>query len=158
MTFFDFILTDAIKTNLKVKTRDDAIHESLLALAKAGGFEDSAVDDLFNAILRREQLGSTGVGNGVAVPHAKHGSVERLVGSIVTVENGVDFESLDNEPVHLIITLVAPLDRPGEYLRTLDYVTSRLRNNELVHLLKQVNDSSEVVELLRQSDYETSVD
>ena len=67
--------------------------------------------------MKREELGSTGIGRGVAVPHTKHPSVDRLIGTVGVSQEGIDFQSLDGEKVHLFFLLVSPPDRPGDHLR-----------------------------------------
>ena len=75
--------------------------------------------EVLAAILKREELASTGIGGGVAVPHARHPGVAAAVGAIAHFKSGVDFESLDGEPVNVICLLVSPADRPDEYLQLL---------------------------------------
>ena len=83
------------------------------SLMDAGKLAKDQFQGIVDAILKREELGSTGIGRGVAVPHTKHASVHELVGAVAVSEEGVDFDSLDGEKVHLLFLLISPPDRPG---------------------------------------------
>ena len=153
MKFSDFILTDAIITDLKAKSKDEVILEMVTALSKANGIPQADIVGVADSIKRREELGSTGIGHGVAVPHTKHVSVDRLVGAVaVSRREGVDFDSLDCEPVNLIFMLVSPPDRPGEHLRALEHITHQLKDDGFVRFLKQAQTVEDVLELLNAAD------
>jgi mannitol/fructose-specific phosphotransferase system IIA component (Ntr-type) len=153
MKFSDFILTDAIITDLKAKSKDEVILEMVTALSKANGIPQADIVGVADSIKRREELGSTGIGHGVAVPHTKHVSVDRLVGAVaVSRREGVDFDSLDCEPVNLIFMLVSPPDRPGEHLRALEHITHQLKDDGFVRFLKQAQTVEDVLELLNEAD------
>ena len=153
MKFSDFILTDAIITDLKAKSKDEVILEMVTALSKANGIPQADIVGVADSIKRREELGSTGIGHGVAVPHTKHVSVDRLVGAVaVSRREGVDFDSLDCEPVNLIFMLVSPPDRPGEHLRALEHITHQLKDDGFVRFLKQAQTVADVLELLNEAD------
>ena len=123
MKFADFICGDAILAQLTATNKEGAIREMVLALSKAGKVEAAEAESIVKAILKREELGSTGIGRGVAVPHTKHPSVDRLVGTVAVSSQGVDFASLDGEVVHLFFLLVSPPDRPGDHLRALENIS-----------------------------------
>jgi PTS system fructose-specific IIA component/PTS system nitrogen regulatory IIA component len=102
--------------------------------------------------LNREELGSTGIGRGVAVPHTKHGSVEQLVGTVGVSREGVDFDSLDGEKVFVLFLLVSPLDRPGDHLRALENISRQLRDDRFCRFLKQSKTAEEIRQLLTEAD------
>ena len=79
------------------------------------------------ALEKREELGSTGIGRGVAVPHAKYPGVARLIGAVADFPAGVDFKSLDGKPVHVVCLFVPPTDRPSDHLRVLEAISQHLR-------------------------------
>ena len=91
MKFADFVSTDAIKAGLRAETKDGVIAEMVRSLVTAGQIAEDDTDSILKAILKREELGSTGIGRGVAVPHTKHPSVDRLVGTVGVSVQGVDF-------------------------------------------------------------------
>ena len=96
--------------------------------------------------------GSTGIGRGVAVPHTKHPSVEKLCGAVAVSEAGVDFASLDGDPVHLLFLLVSPPDRPGDHLRALENVSRRLRDDSFCRFLRQSKTADDIWQLLEEAD------
>src|ERR1041384_2010040 len=99
MKFSDFVKVAAIKADLAADEKPAAIRELVESLAGSGAIAATDVDGIVAAIMKREELGSTGIGRGVAVPHTKHPSVERLVGTVGVSAEGVDFNSLDGAKV-----------------------------------------------------------
>ena len=116
MKFADFIQVAAIRADLTARDKAGAIEELVSGLVESKGILDDQRDSIIKAIMKREELGSTGIGRGVAVPHTKHPSVDRLVGTVGVSTDGVDFNSLDGEKVQLFFLLVSPPDRPGDHL------------------------------------------
>ena len=137
MRMSDFVVRDAIVPELSAPTKEGVIREMVESLRAAGYFKGGEPDDIVRAILKRELLGSTGIGRGVAIPHTKHNSVDRLVGTVAVSKGGVPFESLDGEPVHVFVLLISPQDRPGDHLRALENVSRSLRDDGFVRSLRQ---------------------
>ena len=152
MTFSDFILVDSLTTNLQADTKEGVIRELVKALNAARAIPDGQVEFVIDAILRREQLGSTAIGDGVAVPHTKHLAVDRLVGVIGISRDGVDFDALDNGPVNIFIMLVSPPDRPGDHLRALEYITANLRSPDFTKKLLSATTPAEMYQALKDAD------
>ena len=96
------------------------------SLKASGSIQTSDEPSIVSAIMKREELGSTGIGNGVAVPHTKHPSVNKLIATIALTQAGVDFASLDGEADHILILLISPPDRPGDHLRGLENISRHL--------------------------------
>src|SRR6266852_3896716 len=136
MRMSDFVVKEAIIPELTANSKESVIREMVEALRTAGYFKAAEPDDIVRAILKRELLGSTGIGRGVAIPHTKHPSADRLVGTVALSRNGVSFESLDGEPVHVFVLLVSPQDRPGDHLRALENVSRGLRDDGFVRALR----------------------
>ena len=152
MKFADFIKVTAIKADMNAEDKPDAIRELVQALAAAGAIGAPDVDSIVGAIMKREELGSTGIGRGVAVPHTKHPSVERLVGTVGVSVGGVDFNSLDGDKVQLFFLLVSPPDRPGDHLRALENISRQLRDDTFCRFLKQARTSQDIQQLLDEAD------
>jgi len=137
MRMSDFVVRESIIPELAAATKESVIREMVESLRTAGYFKGSETEDIVKAILKRELLGSTGIGRGVAIPHTKHASVDRLVGTVALSRGGVAFESLDGEPVHVFVMLISPQDRPGDHLRALENVSRSLRDDGFVRSLRQ---------------------
>ena len=152
MKLMDFVVSSAIVPDLKVTSKEDAIRGLVGALRAAGVVAADSEDGIVAAILKREELGSTGIGNGVAVPHTKHASVGKLVAAVALVKNGVDFQSLDGKRVHIMFLLVSPPDRPGDHLRGLENISRHLRNQDFCNFLKQAKTKEDVLSLLTDAD------
>ena len=152
MKLTDFVVPEAILPDLRVESKEDAIRQMVSSLRTSGKIAPDDEEGILSAILKREELGSTGIGNGVAVPHTKHPSVTQLVSTVALVQDGVDFASLDGEPVHILFLLISPPDRPGDHLRGLENISRHLRNPQFCSFLKQAKAKTDVVDLLREAD------
>ncbi len=152
MKLSDFMVSDAILADLQVNSKEDAVRAMIESLRKGGSIKEEDEDSIVAAILKREELGSTGIGNGVAVPHTKHPSVDRLIGTVALSKEGVDFASLDGEVVHILFLLVSPPDRPGDHLRGLENISRHLRKQNFCSFLRQAGSKEEIVELLQEAD------
>ena len=152
MKFVDFVNRDAIRTNVTAASKESVIRSMTTALLEAGKIAEDQFDSIVNAILKREELGSTGIGRGVAVPHTKHPSVQELVGSVAVSEEGVEFDSLDGDKVHLLFLLISPPDRPGDHLRALENISRQLRDDTFCSFLKQSKEPTDVWQLLEEAD------
>jgi nitrogen PTS system EIIA component len=152
MKFADFIASAAIKANLEADTKEGVIRETVKSLTDAGNLAAEESESIVKAILKREELGSTGIGRGVAVPHTKHPSVQKLVGTVAVSSEGVDFNSLDGEKVQLFFLLISPPDRPGDHLRALENISRQLRNDTFCKFLKQAKSADDIRQLLDEAD------
>jgi PTS system fructose-specific IIA component/PTS system nitrogen regulatory IIA component len=152
MKFADFICKDAIRTQPTAGDKETIIREMAQSLVDAGAIAEAQLESIVQAILKREELGSTGIGRGVAVPHTKHPTIERLCGTVAISAEGVDFDSLDGEKVHLLFLLVSPPDRPGDHLRALENISRQLREDSFCRFLKQSKNPDDVWQLLQEAD------
>lgn len=152
MKFSDFISVRAIRAELTSEDKPTVIAELVQSLLDAGEVSAEEKDDIIAAILKREELGSTGIGRGVAVPHTKHPSVQKLVGTVGVSSGGVDFNSLDGEKVQLFFLLVSPPERPGDHLRALENISRQLRDDTFCRFLKQSKSTEAILELLQEAD------
>lgn len=152
MKFSDFILLDAINHEIKAANKAGVIDEMAQSLLDAGGIKKADKDAVIKSIVKREELGSTGIGRGIAVPHTKHSCVERLVGCVGVSHEGVDFDSLDCEKVFLFFMLISPPDKPSEHLRALEYITRQLKDDAFCRFLKQSKTKADIITLLEEAD------
>lgn len=148
MRMSDFVVREAIVPDLKATTKEGVVREMVESLRTAGYFKGSDPEDLIKAILKREQLGSTGIGKGVAIPHTKHSSVDRLIGTLAVSKAGIPFDAVDGEPVHVLVLLSSPQDRPGDHLRALENVARSMRDDGFVRSLRQCTTREQIWELL----------
>lgn len=123
---FSFITPGCSFSTLHATNRQEAVRTLLQAIADAGAVQPADLDCLAESILRREELGSTGIGEGIALPHAKHHSVDRIVGAMGYIAKGIDFNSIDEQPVHLVILLISPVNASREHLLALETVARQL--------------------------------
>jgi len=152
MKFSVFVAPSAVKANLAATTKEDVIAELVQSLVEAGEIMSKDKDDIIKAIMRREELGSTGIGRGVAVPHTKHPSVKKLVGTVGVSAPGLDFESLDGQKACLFFLLVSPPDRPGDHLRALENISRQLRDEQFCKVLSQSKSARDILDLLEEAD------
>ena len=132
MRMSNFIVRDAIIPSLAANTKEGVIRELVQSLHSVGYFRDRDLEDIVKSVLRRENLGSTGIGRNIAIPHSKHPSVDRLIGTLALSPAGVPFESIDGEPVFVFVLLVSPQDQPGEHLRALENVVRTMKDDGFV--------------------------
>ena len=152
MSLSTFIVREAILPALTQTTKDGVIREMVHSLCAAGQFRPEDEEDLLKAVLRREQLGSTGIGRHIAIPHAKHQATSRLVGTLALSRQGVSFDSIDGEPVFVFVLLVSPDDQPGNHLRPLESVVRTMRDDTFVQALRQATTVDEIWKLLSETE------
>lgn len=152
MRFSDFIQAGAIQADVAADDKEGVIRELVEGLVRADALSADDMDGIIKAIMKREELGSTGIGKGIAVPHTKHAGVQKLVGTVGVSADGVDFNSLDGEKVHLLFLLISPPDRPGDHLRALENISRQLRDDSFCRFLKQSRSQADIQQLLDEAD------
>jgi PTS system nitrogen regulatory IIA component len=152
MKLSEFVVSESILTDLVAGSKEEAIRGMVESLSRTGGIAPDDREGIISAILKREELGSTGIGRGVAVPHTKHPSVNKLVATIAISQGGVEFASLDGEDVHILFLLVSPPENAGDHLRALERISRHLRNDNFCSFLRQSKTAAEVIELLEEYD------
>ncbi len=152
MKFSDFVKTETIIPDLIATDKRGVIRELVASLVEHGRIRADEMDGIFNAIMNREELGSTGIGRGVAVPHTKHSSVDQLIGTVGVSSSGVDFQSLDGEKVLLVFLLISPPDRPGDHLRALENISRQLHDDTFCRFLKQSKTAADIRQVLEEAD------
>jgi PTS system fructose-specific IIA component/PTS system nitrogen regulatory IIA component len=152
MKLSEFVVEEAIVADLQASNKQEAIRMLVASLKDAGKISGDDEENIVSAIMTREELGSTGIGRGVAVPHTKHQSVDSLIATVGLCSSGLDFASLDGGDVYIIFLLVSPPDRPGDHLRGLETITRHLKRDDFCRFLKQSKNKSDVMDLLQEAD------
>lgn len=152
MKFNDFVKMDSIKAGLDSDDKQSVIRELVTCLVENNQINPDEQESIVQAILKREELGSTGIGRGVAVPHTKHPSVDQLIGTVGVSGEGVDFQSLDGEKVQIFFLLVSPPDRPGDHLRALENISRQLQDETFCRFLKQAKSPADIQQVLEEAD------
>ena len=150
MKFSDFVQRQAVTAALKADTKEGVIREMVDVLAKAEGFRNK--EELVKALINRENLGSTGIGQGVGIPHAKTNVVKKLVAAFGLCPQGVNFDSLDGEPVYILFLLVAPEDSAGPHLKGLARISRLLKDKYFRESLKALSDEKAILKMIREED------
>jgi nitrogen PTS system EIIA component len=119
----EFIAPDAVIRRLEAPNKLGAITALANRLCSTGKLPHDALDSVITAMVRREELGSTGIGGGLAIPHTKHPSIASVVGAVGYSHRGIDFNSLDGQLVHTVVLLLSAPDKPGEYLKALERIS-----------------------------------
>ncbi len=151
MNLTDFLVEDALVAELKSSDKEAVISELVSSLKTNGAIDADEEASVVDALLKREELGSTGIGKGVAVPHARHPAIKELVGVFGHSSGGVDFNALDGDPVHAIFLLVSPIASSGEHLQALALISRMLRNDTFCKLLRETSGNEKLAELLRDA-------
>lgn len=152
MKFADFISDIAIQPKLAAVDKEGAIRELIGGLCNAGEIDTDQQENVVACILEREQLGTTGIGRGIAVPHTKHNSVMRTVGTVGVSTDGVAFDSLDGNPVKVLFLLVSPPDQSERHLKVLEKISRHLREDMFCRFLIQSKTIEDVQQVLTDVD------
>ena len=145
MPLTDIVMPDAILPSLKATTKKQVLQDISERAARMTGLPARGI---FDALLQRERLGSTGVGNGVAIPHGKLPDCTRIAGVFARLERPIDFEALDGAPVDLIFTLIAPEDAGADHLKALARIARAMREPSFVAKLRATRDAKVLYSML----------
>jgi nitrogen PTS system EIIA component len=148
MPLTDFLTQDAVVPGLRVSSKKQALQEVAAKAAELSGLPER---EIFDTLLQRERLGSTGIGQGIAIPHGKLSKVEKLFGVFARLERPIDFESLDGEPVDLMFVLIAPESAGADHLKALARVARVLREPSVTQKLRAARDSDALYAVLTQA-------
>jgi fructose-specific phosphotransferase system IIA component len=142
----EFISPQLTKLELASNNKLDAIKE-LIDMLNAGGYLTDA-DEFLKSVLEREKVGSTGIGKGIAIPHSRAVTVKEVVVAIGRSTAGIEFDALDNRPVHLIFLIAAPIESGGLYLKALARLSRLLRYQEFRNELMEAGTVEEIVNII----------
>ncbi len=145
MEIVDLIGTEAVVPSLKATSKKQALQELAKHSAALTGLSERAI---FDVLLERERLGTTGIGNGVAIPHGKLAEIKKLHGLFARIEAPIDFDAIDEQPVDLIFLLLAPEGAGADHLKALARVSRLLRDREVCDKVRGTNDAEAIYALL----------
>lgn len=152
MKITDFLSTKAVLADIKSTKKEDVIKELVDALIASFDIDKSYQNKLIEALMLRESLGSTAIGQGVAIPHAKCDCVNKLVAAFGLSKKGVDFDSLDGEPAYIFFLLVAPQDSAGPHLKALARISRLLKDKYFRDSLRACEDSKSIIDIISRED------
>jgi PTS system nitrogen regulatory IIA component len=150
LKILDFLDPTSVAVELTATNKKGVLEELTGMLAKSGKVKDAKAT--VDILLEREKLGSTGIGQGIAIPHAKTDQTTQVTASFGLSRKGVQFDSLDGEPVYIFFLLVAPPDAAGQHLKALARISRLLKDKFFRQALRDVKDVSEVLKIIREED------
>jgi nitrogen PTS system EIIA component len=150
MRILDFLSFEAINSSLEAASKEQVLGELVAPIAKL--HPDMNKDLLIKTLVERENLGSTGIGGGVAIPHGKFDGLGRLVASFGKSPKGIDFNSMDNKPAFLFFLLIAPKNSAGEHLKALARISRLFKDPLLKSSLQHATSAEEIYDILQDYD------
>jgi len=151
MKISDILKLDAIIADLKAKNKPEAIKELSQAVSPVAGAE---VEDVAAVLMEREHLGSTGIGGGIAIPHGKLKTVKSIAVGFGRSIKGIEFESLDNRPVHLFFLLLTPEHSTGGHLKVLAQISKLLKMDQFKERLLAAGSTEQIHQIILENDEE----
>ncbi len=150
MKMLEFLDKDTITVDIKSTKKKDVIEELVDILAATHPIKDKKL--LVDTLMNRELLGSTGIGQGIGIPHAKSGAVKKLIAALGISRTGVDFDSLDGEPTYIFLLLVAPEDAAGPHLKALARISRMLQDKFIRDSLISAKNRDIIFDIISQED------
>lgn len=152
MQFKDLIGPQNIIGNLESTAKNEVLAEMVDALIASGSIPEDIRQGVLTALIEREHITSTGVGSGIAVPHAKHPAIKKMTGLFARSKEGVNFGSIDDKPVHIFVVLLSNQDLIQQHLQSLAYVAKHLHEEIFRSFLINARDAKEIEKLLEEAD------
>ena len=149
----DFISADSIVPSLKVKNKKQLLQELSARAARLTGLEERYI---FDVLLQRERLGSTGLGQGIAIPHGKFAGLKRIVGIFARLAEPIDFDAVDGDPVDVVFLLLAPEGAGADHLKALARISRLLREGSAVEKLRASRDAAALYAVLTEGETSSS--
>jgi PTS system nitrogen regulatory IIA component len=148
----NFLVRDALVPALTATTKEGAIRELVTALQQAGYFQPKEVEPVVAEVLRREGLGSTGIGRGVAIPHSRYEGLPRLIGTLGLSKTGIPFDSIDSQDVRMVFLLVSRPDQPGPHLHALETIVRVTESDDFINKLLACTTREQMWKLIEETD------
>lgn len=152
MKLSDIVCVDAIIPQLTAQTRNAAIEELVGALGKKRKLGKAEPAALSAALIKRENEASTGIGKGVAVPHIKHPDISKMVAAVGCSAKGIDFNSLDKQPVFTIFLLLSPASNPDKHLQAMETIFRHLQKDDFRRFLRQAQTAQDILDIIKDAD------
>lgn len=152
MQFRDFINKACIRGDLVSSTKAEVIAEMLDTLIAENQISQDMREGVLKALLEREAIGSTGIGGGLAIPHAKHPAIKKLTGVFARSREGIAFDAVDGQPAHILILLLSNQDMALQHLEALTYISKHFKEEIFKSFLLNARDEKEIRELLDEAD------
>ena len=146
----DLFSLKAVLPDLQAPGRDEALEEMVKAAVAAGVLPRTRRTQVLEALVEREKRGSTGLGRGIAIPHAKIAGLRAHAGLVARSGAGLDFRAIDGERVHVLVMLISPDTRQEEHLATLRWVSLMARDPDFVSFIRQARTAEDIFEVLRE--------
>lgn len=150
MKLSDYLRQDLIQADLRPRNKADCLRQLIDMVAAAGVVRDPG--DSLQRLLERERVISTGIGNGVAIPHAKSANVKGLVIGVARVAAGLDFDALDGRPVHVLFLLLGPQEAASQHVRLLARIARLVKSEGFLDRLKAAASAEAIYQLIREED------
>ena len=152
MKICDVLNPKAITADLKSATKPDVIAELVNLLISSGFFDKKYKSKVVEVLMAREALGSTAIGQGIAIPHGKCDCTKKLIGCLGISKKGINFDSLDGEPAYIFFLLIAPIDSAGPHLKALARISRLLKDKYIRENLKSGKDEKTIFKIIQQED------
>ena len=152
MKLADILCAEAIVASLQSTERDAVIEELVASLVAAKKIKKKDYEMLAQAVVQRESEASTGIGKGVAVPHVKHTAIKEPIAVVGCSAEGIDFTSLDKQPVYSVFLLLSPADNPDKHLQAMETIFKNLQKDDFRRFLRQAQSREDVVEAIKDAD------
>jgi fructose-specific phosphotransferase system IIA component len=155
MKITDLLSRDAISTDIGSTEKGEVVKELVSLLVSAGEIKKADMSVVLKKLQEREMLGSTGIGKGVAIPHAKCDKVKKMVAAFGVSKEGVDFRSLDGEKTHIFFLLIAPGETPGPHLKALAKISRLLDDKFVRDRLRSAGTPLEITKIMKEEEQKT---
>ncbi len=152
MRILDFLNEKAVSADLKSKDKNSVIKELVDLLIKSGQLKPKDKDPIVKVLLNREALGSTGIGQGIAIPHGKCEYASELIGAFGVSKSGIKFDSLDGEPSYIFFLLLAPIESSGPHLKALARISKLLKDKYFRDSLKSADSEKTLIKIIKEED------
>jgi mannitol/fructose-specific phosphotransferase system IIA component (Ntr-type) len=151
MKLLGFLEEDAVVLDMKAGSKDEAIRELLQVTVKHGGFPQQHLETVYKQVLEREKRGSTGLGDGIAIPHVREcPQIQGLTGAFGRCKRGIKFDAVDGNPVNLVFLILGGEGTGGEHVKILRTLASLRQNEHFLRFLREAKDQSGIAEIVKE--------